>query len=169
MYYNCTCISPSQGGDACPRPAPGIFRGLACLLASRRSWRRAPAQLVTAAGGGITREEKKRCMPRPLTLTENLLAFFDVLRPVSIQASTRRPGVRTSFRRRRSSGLLVGQRWARLARSAPGAMRSARSRTSARTVHRSARRRRAAPGKPQGNTRAHQCHYPSQEKVCEPQ
>ena len=58
-------------------PPPEYSGGLlACLLRAARSWRRAPAQLVTAAGGGITREEKKRCMPRPLTLTENLLSFL---------------------------------------------------------------------------------------------
>jgi hypothetical protein len=60
-------------------PPPEYSGGLlACLL------RAAHPQLGPAAGGGIyTREEKKRCMPRPLTLTENLLAFFDVMRPDS--------------------------------------------------------------------------------------
>ena len=149
-------------------PPPEYF---ACLLAWRRSWRLAPR--APAAGPcrrwRITRAEKKRCMPRPLTLTENLLALLTCCVPIPSKSRGAVLVCELPSGDVARSGLLVGQRWARLARSVPGAMRSARSRTSAHTVHRSARGRCAAPGKPQGNTRAHQCHYPSQEKVCQPQ
>ena len=75
-----TIVSPRLEEAMHVHGPPSEYSGglLACLL------RAAHPQLGPAAGGGIyTREEKKRCMPRPLTLTENLLAFFDVMRPDS--------------------------------------------------------------------------------------